>query len=326
MLTSRLPVLGTGVALALAVVAVTPLSAEAVGKLPPPTTGTGGSGQTITITVVGSGVKGGSAGSPGRTTAVVRSPCAMIAGFTGKQYYEWVSSGAANRDWYHQGGGADGPFVPKPGYEKYKDDAKGHWYGGSCSSEGFEDLKDFFAYSDKWFAEHESVYVPEGVEPPVPPVPPELLRDAATKAMTLPAPQIDWNPKRNGDAATLVNIDTWVWLTDRNTSLYVEASAGGITARVDAKLDSMTVSAPTAEGTECVNGGVPYAPGASGQCSIAFKRSSPVGGTTPVTTQTQWSAVWSVNNAPQGPIPDPLPPATDVTAIGVGEVQAIGTR
>jgi hypothetical protein len=293
-------------------------------KPPPPTTG--GHGQTVTITVVGTGVKGGSAGKPAQSTAVVFAPCSMNEGYTGKEYYEWVTSGAASRDWYHQGGSAYGPFEPRPGYEQYKDDDKGHWYGGSCSSEGFEDMKEFFAYSDKWFAEHESVYVPAGVDPPVPPIPPEVLRDAASKAMTLPEPKLDWNPKRNGDAATLVNLDTWVWLTDRNTDLYVEASAGGVTARVDAKLDSMTVSAPNAGSTECKDGGVPYAPGASGECSITFTRSSPTGGTSPVTATTQWSATWSINGADQGPIPDPLAPATDTTPIAVREVEAIGTR
>ena len=293
---------------------------------PPPTTETKGGRQTVTITVVGTGVKGGSAGHAGRTTVAVRSPCVMTAGFTGKEYYEWVSSGAANRDWHHQGGDADGRFVPKPGYEKYKDDANGHWYGGSCSSEGFDDLQEFFAYSDKWFAEHGSVYVPEGVEPPVPPIPPAVLRDAATKAMTLPLPRIDWNPKRRGDAATLVNLATWVWLTDRATGRYVEASAGGVTVRVDATLDSMTVSAPTAETAECADGGVPYAPEASGECSVTFRKSSPAGGTTPVTTQTRWSATWSVNGEPQGAIPVPLAPATGVTAIGVREVQAVANR
>jgi hypothetical protein len=310
------------------VLLVAPSSAFAWDKpgTPPPTTGTGGSGQTITITVTGTGVKGGSAGSPGTTTAVVRSPCSMDPGFTGKEYYDWVSSGDARRLWHQTGSDLDGPFETKPGYEKYKDDDKGHWYGGSCSSEGFEDLKDFFKYSDAWFAAHESVYVPEGVEPPVPPVPPELLRDAASEAMTLPAPEINWNPKRNGDAATLVNIDTWVWLTDRSTNRYVEASAGGVTARVDANLTSMTVSAPNAGRAECRGGGVPYAPGASGECSITFKKGSPAGGTTPVTTQTQWLATWSIDGADQGQIPNQPAPATDVTPIGVREVQAVVNR
>jgi hypothetical protein len=303
-------------------------NAAALGHPPsPPPPTTGGAGHTVTVTVVGSGVKGGSAGKPARAGVVVRSPCWMNAGFTGKKYYEWVTSGAASRDWYHQGGSEEGPFKPKPGYEKYKDDDKGHWYGGSCSSEGFENLKEFFAYSDKWFAEHDSVYVPAGVEPPVPPIPPEVLREAASKAMTLPGPKIDWNPKRNGDAATLVNLATWVWLTDQNTDLYVTASAGGNSVTVNASLASMTVSGPNGESTDCVDGGVPYTSGASGGCTIAFTRSSSAGGTSPVSTTTQWNATWSINGGPsEGPIPDPLKPATEITNIAIREVEAIGTR
>ncbi|NEA31526.1 hypothetical protein [Streptomyces sp. SID13031] len=312
-------------ALALLTVSSTAFAWDPPKPPPPPTTG--GQGHTVTITVVGTGVKGGSAGKAGRAPVVVYSPCWMTAGYTGKEYYEWVSSGEANRDWYHQSGGANGPFKPKPGYEKYKDDDKGHWYGGSCSSEGFEDLKEFFAFSDKWFAEHESVYVPVGVEPPVPPIPPEVLREAATKAMTLPEPKIDWNPKvKEAAGGTLVNFDTWVWLTDRNTNRYVEATAGGNTVRVDAALESMTVSAPNAGSADCKDGGVPYAAGATGECAITFTSSSPTGGTSPVRATTQWSATWSVDGTTQGPIPDPLAPATDVTNIAVREIEAIGTR
>jgi hypothetical protein len=300
-----------------------PVSAFAVGTTPPPTTG--GDGGTITVTVTGTGVRGGSAGRPSSRQVIVPSPCWMSPGFTGKEYYEWVKSGRAASSWYHTGN--EGPFEPQPGYEKYKDDDKGRWYGGACSSETFNDLDQFFAYADKWFAEHKSVYVPAGVRPPVPPVPPELLRDVASDEMTLPKPEINWNPKRAGDAATLVNLDTWVWLTDRRTSLYVEASAdtavGRIAARVDASLAAMTVSAPGAGTTQCEDGGVPYAPGATGECAIRFTRSSPGGGRTPVTTQTRWTATWSVNGQDRGAIPQQPAAQSLVTNIGVREVHAV---
>lgn len=298
-------------------------SALAVGTLPPPTTS--GGGNTITVTVVGTGVKGGSAGHAGSRSVSVPAPCSMSPGFTGKEYYDWVQSGKAAKDWYNLGGGMDGQFEPQPGYEKYKDDDKGHWYGGSCSSETFTDMDEFFAYADKWFAAHKSVYVPAGTRPPAPPIPPQLLRDVATKAMTLPLPQINWNPKRTEDQATLVNLDTWVWLTDRNPNRYVEASAdsdtGRVTARVDANLQGMTVRADGVPEKTCQNGGVPWSDGATGECSIRFPRSSPGGGTTAVTTQTSWLATWSFNGADKGPIPVQPTGPTGVTNIGVREVQ-----
>jgi hypothetical protein len=145
--------------------------------------------------------------------------------------------------------------------------------------------------------------------------------------MTLPEPTIDWNPKWTGAAATFVNFETWIWLTDPEPDLYVDATAGDTTVRVDATMDSMTVTAPNAGQTECKDGGVPYAPGASSTCTILFTSSSPAGGTTPVTTTTQWNATWSVRMGGRtelkGPIPDPLAPISGVTNIAVRERQVI---
>lgn len=133
--------------------AATSTEAFALGSMPPPST----SGGTITVTVTGTGVRGGTAGSPARRTVSAPSPCWMSPGFTGKEYYDWVQSGQAARTWYQTGG--EGAFKPEPGYERYKDDDKGRWYGGACSSETFGDNLDaFFAYAEKWFAENGSVF------------------------------------------------------------------------------------------------------------------------------------------------------------------------
>jgi hypothetical protein len=316
---------GGGVVILLAAPAT---SALAVGTTPPPTT----SGNTITITVTGTGVRGGSAGHASQQSVAVPAPCWMEPMETGKEYYDYVTSGDAAKLWHNTGSDRDsGAFQPRPGYEQYKDDDKGRWYGAICSSETFGDNLDaFFSYADKWMAAHGTAYIPVGTRPPAPPVPPELLRDVAAKEMTLPVPWINWNPKRVGDAATLVNIDTWVWLTDRQTNLYVDATAdsdvGQVTARVDANLQGMTVTAPNAGQKDCPDGGVPYAQGATGECAIKFTRGSPAGGKTPVTTQTQWYATWSFNGAYRGEIPVQPAGPRQVTTIGVREVQAVVNR
>ena len=308
------------VAAAVAATSWSPAWAE-VG--PPPVT----EGGTITVTVTGTGVRGGTAGRTATRSIQVPSPCSMSPGFTGKEYYEWVESGDAASD--HRRTGGEGQFEPRPNYEQYKDDDEGHWYGGMCSSEGFDDLDEFFEYADNFFAENPAIYIPVGQPVPTPPIPPALLRDVAMDALTLPTPAIDWNPKRAGDAATLVNLDTWVWLQDRRDALWVEASvnslAGRISARVDATMTEMTVSAPGATGATCANPGVPYAPGATGQCSIRFTRSSAAlgGATTPVTVQTQWHATWSANGEDQGDVPVQPDGQSQVTQVGVGEVQAV---
>jgi hypothetical protein len=318
---------GGGVIILLAAPAT---SALAIGTTPPPSPTT--SGNTIVITVTGTGVRGGSAGHTAQHTRTVAAPCSMDPMETGKEYYDWVKSGNAARLWHNTGSDREsGAFAARPGYEQYKDDTKGLWYGGSCSSETYgSNLDAFFAYSDKWLATHQAVYVPVGTQPPAPPVPPELLRDIAAEELTLPGPTINWNPKRVGDAATLVNIDTWVWLTDRRTNLYVDATAnsdvGQVTARVDANLQGMTVSAPGVPEQSCPDGGVPYAQGATGECAIKFTNGSPNGGKTPVTTRTQWFATWSFNGEDRGAIPvQPAGPA-QVTTIGVREVQAVVNR
>ncbi|MFI6828087.1 hypothetical protein ACIBG5_13365 [Kribbella sp. NPDC050241] len=295
---------------------------------PPPGTTPTTSGGTIVITVSGTGVRGGSDGHSASRTVSVPAPCYMEPGMTGKEYYEWVSSGKANADWHHTGGELDGPFTPYPGYEQYKDDDKGHWYGGVCSSETFgDDLDSFFKFTDEWFANHKSVYVPAGQNPPTPPVPPQLLRDVASRELTIPEPAIDWNPKRTGDGSTLVNLDTWVWVKDRVDDLYVDATANSVTgtqtAHVDAKLSTLTVSAPGAGSTTCNGMGTPYAAGAANPCTIQFTKASPLGGTTPVTATTTWGATWSYNGTDMGAIPQQPAPQSYTTNIGVLEVQAV---
>lgn len=292
---------------------------------PPPGTTPTTSGGTVTITVTGTGVRGGGPGHSVSRSVSVPSPCSMDPGKTGKEYYEWVSSGDAARLWRQTGSDRDmGPFEPHPGYEQYKDDDKGHWYGGSCSSELFgDDMKAFFEYTEKWFADHKSMYVPAGQAPPVPPVPPELLRDVAAREMTIPEPVLDWNPKRTGDASTLVNLDTWVWLKEGGDDVWVRATAGQNYAQVDAGLTSMTVSAQGAGTTTCQGKGTPYAPGAANPCTIQFTKASPLGGTTPVTATTTWNATWSANGNPMGAIPQQPAPQSNTTNIGVLEVQAV---
>jgi hypothetical protein len=308
--------------------ALTPAPSAFAEAGPGGSTTPGASGNTITVTVTGTGVSGGSAGSGGTTTVAVTPPCRYIQGFTGKEYYDYIKGGGPlGRD-------TEGnPFEPNPGYEQYKDDTKGHWYGGMCSSADYDgDLDEFFDFSDGWFESHKAVYVPENQNPPVPPVPVGLLRKVAFDALTVPAPEIDWNPKHNGDLGTLVNIDTWVWLKDRDLAdrkpnLYVRASVnsmeGEISAQVNADLQTMTVTGPNGESTVCEKGGVKYVAGAAGGCTIRFQKASPGNGTSPVTVDTAWNTTWLANGVLQGPTTEQLDPAPATTNIRILEVQAV---
>jgi hypothetical protein len=254
-------------------------------------------GRTITVSVTGTFVGGGSDGSAGSgsTSVQVPTPCWYSQGKTGKEFADWYED-PANQQMFHGVGGVD----PYPNYEKYRNDTKGHWYGSSCSSETFgDDLDAFFDYSDEWFAEHESVYVPDGQQPPVPPVPPEVLLQAAQEAMTLPEPTFDWNPKIAGGGASLVNLDTWFWVDGANPQTgTVTASAGGNSVTVDAALDGVEFASPTAGAVTCADGGTPWSPGTAGSdCALTFTRADAA---TPVTATSVWTLTWSANGVPQG--------------------------
>lgn len=255
------------------------------------------SGHSVVVRVSGDFVKGGSSGSSGGSTTVsVPSPCWYTQGYSGKEYYEWVTSGKANQLSVHTGGE---PYTPIDGYEKHKDDDKGHYYGGECSSATFgDDLDGFFKYSDKWFADHGDVWVPGGAQPPVPPIPPQVLLEAAQKAMTMPDPVFAISPDRTTGRDTIVNLSTWFWLTNPVTKGSVTASAGGNSATVNAGLESFEVTSADGDSTgPCDGTGTPWRRGATSDCTIEFVR--PTAGTD-VTATTNWGLSWSYDGEQRG--------------------------
>ncbi|MEP7091719.1 MAG: hypothetical protein ABI776_16590 [Nocardioidaceae bacterium] len=278
------------------------------------------SGNTITVRVTGSFVRSGSGGTGGSTTVTVPTPCSYIASFSGKEYYDWVKSGKAAFEWYHFSHG-NGPFQPTPGYESHKDDTAGHYYGGMCSSATFgSNLDAFFAFANDWFAKHGDVWVPAGGQPPVPPVPPQVLLAAAQKAMTLPEPTFDWNPKAQGAGASLVNLDTWFWLDDGVATGSVTATAGTNSVTVTATRESVSFSSPTAGGVDCNDGGTAWSRGATSACTLSFQHASDAAGA-PVTSRAHWGLSWTSNGAPQGALA-PVD-ATQVDNVRVIEVQGL---
>jgi len=288
------------------------------------------SGQVITVSVWGNGSKAGSAGSGsgggGRVDVSVPAPCWMTAGFSGKEYFEWVDSGQMARDAYH----ANESVTPYAGYEQYKDDAQGHWYGAMCTSANWpnqDDIAGFNSFVLEFFATHPSVYVPANETPPRPPVPPALLRDIALNNLRLPDPRLDWNPKLRGNQGTLVNLDTWFWLDSAPTTLRVHAAAGGNEASVIATFGGMKITAPSEKPLNCDGPGTPYTAGAQTNCALAFGRASTALGAeaTPVTVTTKWTGTWAANGANQGPLPRQPDPVTATADIRVDEVQTLVT-
>ncbi|WP_156393646.1 hypothetical protein [Nocardioides sp. Root140] len=301
MLTSlRIPMAATVAAFGLVALGATMESASAcdganVGCVDNPGNG------TVTVSVTGSLVRGGSPGSGGGSTTVsVPVPCYRTPLWTGKEYFDGIKdgtiTGAGWDEWNPE------PWAPYAGYKQHKNDTEGRWYVPTCTMlDSFENFQEFDKFSLNYFLNNTGVYVEAGEQPPVPPVPPEVLLKAATDSMTMPEPAFDYNPDITGNLDTLVNLDTWFWLRDPTGSGYVAATAGNNSVRVDATLDRVAFSAGRAGSVACDDTGTAWAPGASSTCTLAFQRP----GEHQVTAETEWGLTWSFNGQARGAI-DPV--------------------
>lgn len=218
------------------------------------------------------------------------------------------------------------PEILLPNFEAYQDETVSGWWIPSC-----EDPALFAAYK----AVNDPVFVDEG--DPVPAgeasISPEVLAQVAYESMDLPKGTIRWNPSLvDVSGATLVNMDTWVWVENAPTSVSVTAEIPGTWARVDATFARMTLSAPGADSSTCATTGVPWQANTEPPCSLVFFHSSanqPVkdGYDLPTATLSgtaSWASSWvsSLN-----PTPTVLAPQDVVTTaeIPVAEIQTIVT-
>ena len=277
------------------------------------------SGRTVTVTVTGTLVRSGTPGSPGggSTTVSVPVPCYLTASWTGKEYFQGIKDRSiTSAGWDEWGGDMD--HWPYPGWREHKDDDEGRWWTPTCRYTGqFSDYDEWDDFSGDYFLSYPQTFLQPGEQPPMPPVPPEMLLQAAQEAMEVPAPDFEYNPDAAGPFDTLVNMDTWFWLSDPTQDGSVTASAGGDSVRVDATLADVTFSAPEAGAVPCEGTGVEWQQGSSSECTLAFEQA----GANDVTADTQWTLEWSYNGAPQGAV-DPLS-ATFTEPVVVAESQAL---
>lgn len=274
-------------------------------------------GRTVTVTVTGSFVSSGRPGSPGggSTTVRVPVPCVFYEGWTGKEYYDGVEDGSING----AGSNRDEQWTPYAGYRQHQDDTEGHWWYAGCTNVNDLPWDDFIQFAEDFFDTHSGVYVEAGGAPPVPPVPPEVLLLAAQEGMEVPEPAFEFNPDARGAFDTLVNLETWFWLSDPTQGGSVTATAGANSVTVDAELADVVFSAPSAGAVPCVGTGVAWRPGGSSECVLVFDRP----GAAEVTADTRWTISWSFNGQPQGAV-DPLS-ARFTQPVGVAESQSLVT-
>nr|WP_306814196.1 hypothetical protein [Actinomyces bowdenii] len=267
----------------------------------------------VTVTVESTTASGGSEGAPGADGSGVVSQ-QVEATVLPICYHKPYISGADARAWVNSI------------YEKKKDDQKakeaadrlypdsearanegGMWHIRHCDHSRAANDEEFQAAFRAFYTANTELrlWVPAGSKPPTPPVPGSVLARAAMKAITIPSPTVETNPKLGHKGATLVGYSTWVWATgDTPASITATATAGSTTAEVTASSSGLHLSAPDSE-VSCTGFGREWTPnepdGATSDCMVSFNRSSAhLGGTTPLKVQVTYGVTWSASDGTSG--------------------------
>ena len=219
------------------------------------------------------------------------------------------------------------------GYKQWmKDRQPGTWWHVECNRDAFEDLSAMQAARSRMTPNGAPyLWVPDsenGGKPPAPYISGRALSIAAWKAVKIPQPTIETNPKVGSQGATLVGMDTWVWATGNTPrSVTVTASAGTTSATVTAASAGLQLSAPDGK-PSCQGFGIAWhsgMPEGSSPCTISFNRSSAhLGGTTPLTVSVAYSATYTATDGSSGDLPAVT--ATNTINLPVAEVQTLTTN
>ena len=284
---------------------------------------------TLVATVQVSGTTGEGTTYTAERRVGVAPMCWYSRGWTGQEYFQYRTSDS------YQTALSQMPYqyrsIPYPKFEEYADVTDGYWFVPRCrDGVDYDYLREFLDTRPPRF------WVPEDGPPPdVVDVDPRVLAEAAYDLVEIPTGQIDWNPKARGVGATLVNTDTWVWVTGAVQEVTATARVeSGTWAQVQARVAGIEVDAEGADRVECAGLGTAWSAGADpgAACSVWFTRSSagarvPPGGSLPafeVTVTATWEASFTSSmHATAQALPSQQ---TTVTAyVPVAEVQALVT-
>ena len=228
-----------------------------------------------------------------------------------------------------------------PGYNEHKNDSEGRWYTRSCRTfylgsrqgdpavsqeqrdEDAREVAEFYANYPE-----DVIWVGAGSSPPAPRVSAGRLARAAWKAVKIPSPTVETNPKVGDRGATLVGMDTWVWATGETpTSVKATATAGSTSVTVTAGSSGLQLSAPDGKAS-CTGFGIAWhsgMPEGSSPCTISFNRSSAhLGGATPLTIKVAYSASYTATDGNSGTLPAIT--TTSTVNLPVAEVQTLTTN
>jgi hypothetical protein len=185
----------------------------------------------------------------------------------------------------------------------------GGWFMVLCSPDGKDPLS------------HGPVWIPSGGAQPT--LSPRQVAEIARNRLRLPSVTISANPAE----VQLVNLPTWLWLSDGWRDVSANASVPGVS--VTAVAEPMFVSWSMGDGSTvtCTGAGSPYEAGAdpkapSPDCGHVYRRSSASqpGQAYPVTATVHWTVTWS-GAGQGGTFPDMT--TTGDAAFRVAESQAL---
>ena len=289
-------------------------------------------GVDVSVSVSYTSATPGSGGSSGTTTssrqfsARVKPPCQYLPVGTGDEVAKNMD-GSKTRVKSDPDEPYEENVAQYPGWAQHAGDTEGRWYLPSSCSQPDGMSKDEYNKIANTFLHKPAVFVPAGGQPPVPPVDGATLAKAAWKAVEIPAPSVEMNPRMDGDVQTLVGVENWVWASaDTPQSVTATASAGPVSATVTATSSGLTLSAPDSK-VSCQGFGTSWQPGmpeGGSSCTMTFTRSSEhLGGSTSVKVGVSYSASYTASDGAQGSLPSVS--TSGSVSLKVGEAQSLNS-
>ena len=281
---------------------------------------------SYTSATPGSGGSGGTTTSSRQFSARVKPPCQYLPVGTGDEVAKNMD-GSKTRVKSDPDEPYEENVAQYPGWAQHAGDTEGRWYLPSSCSQPDGMSKDEYNKIANTFLHKPAVFVPAGGQPPVPPVDGATLAKAAWKAVEIPAPSVEMNPRMDGDVQTLVGVENWVWASaDTPQSVTATASAGPVSATVTATSSGLTLSAPDSK-VSCQGFGTPWQPGmpeGGSSCTVTFTRSSEhLGGSTSVKVGVSYSASYTASDGAQGSLPSVS--TSGSVSLKVGEAQSLNS-
>ena len=281
---------------------------------------------SYTSATPGSGGSGGTTTSSRQFSARVKPPCQYLPVGTGDEVAKNMD-GSKTRVKSDPDEPYEENVAQYPGWAQHAGDTEGRWYLPSSCSQPDGMSKDEYNKIANTFLHKPAVFVPAGGQPPVPPVDGATLAKAAWKAVEIPAPSVEMNPRMDGDVQTLVGVENWVWASaDTPQSVTASASAGPVSATVTATSSGLTLSAPDSK-VSCQGFGTPWQPGmpeGGSSCTVTFTRSSEhLGGSTSVKVGVSYSASYAASDGAQGSLPSVS--TSGSVSLKVGEAQSLNS-